>query len=119
MRINELTAKNTHLKQYLVHTELKVNIVSVCCCCVKDKGIKWHNKVLLVEESEDHSSCGSWFLVRTQKESKVLAIARKFINNKERKNRLQRAGHDKATEHTKKEQKQHLKREAGHTKGGK
>ena len=39
MRIDELTAKNTHLKQYLVRMELKVYVVSVCCC-VKDKGIK-------------------------------------------------------------------------------
>ena len=46
---------------------------------------------MLAEESGDHSSCGSWFLVRTQKGSKILAIAKKFINNKERKNTLQRA----------------------------
>ena len=58
---------------------------------------------MLAEESGDHSSCGSWFLVRTQKGSKILAIAKKFINNKERKNRLQRAGHDEATKHTHKE----------------
>ena len=52
---------------------------------------------------------GSW--VRTQKEFKVLAIAGKFINNKERKNRLQRAGHDEATEHTQRKNRNNTSRE--------
>ena len=49
-----------------------------------------------------------------KKNLRFLPLAGKFIN-KERKNRSQRAGQDCA--HTKKEQREHLKRKLGHAKG--
>lgn len=50
--------------------------------------------VLAEEESGDPSSCGPQLLVRGKAEYEVLPTARKFINNDQRKNRLERMGHD-------------------------
>ena len=50
-------------------------------------------------------------MFRTQEEAKVLAPARKFTNNKERKNRLQRVGQDRVTEQTQRKNKENTVRE--------
>ena len=52
------------------------------------------HQVLVEGESGDPSSCGPQLLVRGKAEYKVLPIARKFINNDQRKNRSERIGHD-------------------------
>lgn len=53
-----------------------------------------------------------------EKKTEVLPAARKFTNYKERKDRLQRVGYNWATKHTKKEQREHLKREMGYAERG-
>ena len=65
-----------------------------------------------VVESGDPSSRGPQFLVRTQRRISSYLLPRKLINNKERKNRSWRDGHDWA--HRKEEQRGHFKGEMGH-----
>lgn len=74
--------------------------------------------VLAEEESGDPSSCGPQFLLRMLRRIQILPVARKFINNKGRKNRLQELITAEQLNTHKKEQREHHKREVAHPKGG-
>lgn len=73
-------------------------------------------QLLVKGESGDPSFSGPQFLVRGKEESKVLRIARKFINNKEREQMQESDMTEPWSKHTQRKNRENTLRKVGRTK---